>query len=235
MFDDNKKVISIHQPNYIPWLGYFYKIYLSDIFVFLDDAQFSNEGMHNWHYIKTPQGPLRMKIPVQQKLGDKINEVRTKDELGWKQKHLKAIVINYKKSLYFEEIYNDFSSLLLESYPNLASMNKHLIIHVCKKFGIKTKIIESSSLNIYTSSEQKVIDIVNALNGTDYYSGLGAKAYQNEDNFIKRNIHLTYIQYLPYSYKQLWGDFRQNVSVLDYMMNCGYNWEDVIKSQKSYL
>jgi len=235
MFDDNKKVISIHQPNYIPWLGYFYKIYLSDIFVFLDDAQFSNEGMHNWHYIKTPQGPLRMKIPVQQKLGDKINEVRTKDELGWKQKHLKAIVINYKKSLYFEEIYNDFSSLLLESYPNLASMNKHLIIHVCKKFGIKTKIIESSSLNIYTSSEQKVIDIVSSLNGTDYYSGIGAKAYQNEDNFIKRNIRLTYMQYLPYSYKQLWGDFRPNVSVLDYMMNCGYNWEDVIKSQKSCL
>ena len=123
----DKRIISIHQPNYIPWLGYFYKIYLSDIFVFLDDAQFSNEGMHTWHYIKTPQGPLRLKIPVNQKLGDKINEVLTRDELNWKQKHLKSIIINYKKSRYFEEIYNDFSVLLLDSYSNLASLNETLI------------------------------------------------------------------------------------------------------------
>ena len=227
----SKKIISIHQPNYIPWLGYFYKIYLSDIFVFLDDVQFSNEGMHNWHYIKTPQGPLRIKVPVQQKLGDKINEVHTRDELGWKGKHLKTIEINYKKAVYFNEIFDEFSTLLLQSYPDLASMNKCFITHYCKRFGIHTRLTESSSFNIHASREQKVIEIVKALGGTDYYSGMGAKEYQKEDSFLKRNISLTYIQYKPFEYKQLWGSFHANVSVLDYLMNCGYNWDAVIRSQ----
>ncbi len=89
-------VISIHQPNYFPWLGYFYKIAQSDVFVLLDDVQFSNEGMHNYHYIKTPQGSLRLKIPVEQHIGDLIMEVKTKDFLGWKEKHIKTIEANYK-------------------------------------------------------------------------------------------------------------------------------------------
>ena len=84
-------VISIHQPDYIPYLGYFYKMSQSDKFVFLDDAQYSNDNMHNWNKIKTPQGELRLKIPVENHLGDAINKVRTKDELGWREKHLKTI------------------------------------------------------------------------------------------------------------------------------------------------
>ena len=48
--------VGIHQPDYIPWLGLFYKMYLSDVFIHLDDAQYSNEAAHNYNKIKTPQG-----------------------------------------------------------------------------------------------------------------------------------------------------------------------------------
>ncbi len=226
-----RKAVSIHQPNYIPWLGYFYKIYLSDIFVFLDDAQFSNEGMHNWHYIKSPQGPLRLKIPVKQKLGDRINEVLTRDELGWKERHLKSIASNYKKAKFFEEIYNDFSVLLLDKYPDLASMNENLITNICRKLGIETHLAKSSKLDIHTKREQKVIDIVTALNGTDYFSGTGAKSYQDENNFNSTGIRLQYVQYKPVKYQQCWNGFISNVSVLDYLMNCGYNWNYIINNQ----
>ena len=48
--------VAIHQPDYIPYLGFFYKMYKSDLFIYLDDAQFSNEAAHNFNKIKTPQG-----------------------------------------------------------------------------------------------------------------------------------------------------------------------------------
>jgi len=227
-----KRVVSIHQPNYIPWIGYFYKIYLSDVFVFLDDAQFSNEGMHNWHYIKTSQGPLRLKIPVKQKLGDRINEVSTRDELNWKKKHLKAIVMNYKKAKYFEEVFNDFSVLLLNTYTDLASMNENIISHITRKLGINTTLVKSSSFGIHTLREQKVIDIVKVLNGTDYYSGTGAQIYQDEKDFTNAGLRLHYVQYKSFKYAQCWNGFYSNISMLDYLMNCGYNWGTIVNRQE---
>ena len=98
-------IVSIHQPDYLPWLGYFNKIALSDVFIFLDDAQFSTDNIHNWNRIKSPQGELKIKIPVEQKLGYKINEVRTKDELGWREKHLKSISMFYKRAPFFDVLH----------------------------------------------------------------------------------------------------------------------------------
>ena len=228
----NKKVISIHQPNYIPWLGYFYKIDQSDVFVFLDDAQYSNEGIQNYHYIKTPQGSYRLKIPIKSKFGENINKIKTKDELGWKKKHLKTIELNYKKAKHFEEVYSDYSSLLLNDYKDLSDLDISIIKHICNKFGMSTDFINSSQMELNTTREEKVLDICSSLNSNIYYSGTGAKAYQNEENFHKRGIELRYSEFKPFEYPQLWGDFQPNVSVIDYLMNCGYNWNQVLENQE---
>lgn len=229
------KVVSIHQPNYIPWLGYFYKIHQSDCFVFLDDAQYSNEGMHNFHYILTPQGPVRLKIPVQQTLGDKINEVSTKDKLGWKEKHLKLIEINYRKAKYFEEIYLDINNLLFREYASLAEMNSEIIKFISLKLGLNTEFINSSDLNFSSSREEKILDICSALKADVYYSGLGARVYQNEENFVKRGIEIRYTDFKSFQYKQLFAGFDKILSIIDYLMNYGYNWDNVLRHQKNEL
>lgn len=226
------KIVSIHQPNYLPWLGYFYKISQSDVFVFLDDAQYSTQGMHNFHYIKMAQGPFRLKIPVEQKMGDLINQVRTRDELGWKKNHLKTIEHTYKKAPFFEEAYTDFSTLLMEDYPNIAEMNQVMIEFVCCKFGIATKFVKSSDLNIDTSREEKVLDICNALDATVYYSGTGAKAYQVEEDFTNRGLELRYSHFTPFEYPQFFDGFQSNICFLDYLMHCGYDWKRVMESQQ---
>lgn len=228
---DQQRTAAIHQPNYIPWLGYFYKIYQSDVFVFLDDAQFSNEGMHNYHYIKTPQGPFRLKIPVAQKMGDKIFEVQTKDALGWKEKHLKTIENNYKRAPYFNEVFKDLADLLAKDYANLSEMNIEIIINLSRKLGISTQFIRSSELNISTIREEKILDICNVLHADVYYSGTGARAYQKDENFMARNIDLRYSVYHPFEYPQFFGAFQSNVTILDYLMHCGYDWENVLAHQ----
>ena len=226
------KTISIHQPNYIPWLGYFYKISTSDIFVFHDDAQFSDSGAHHYHYIKTPQGSYRLKIPVNSKFGENINEIKTRDELGWKKKHLRTIEMNYKKARHFEEVFSDYSSLLSDNYNDLSHLDISIIKHICKKFGMSTDFINSSQLELNTKREEKVLDICSTLNCHIYYSGTGARSYQNEENFNKRGIELRYSVFKPFEYPQLWGDFQSNVSVIDYLMNCGYDWKQVIENQE---
>ena len=227
------KIVSIHQPNYIPWLGYFYKIAQADIFVFLDDVQFSNQGMQNYHYIKTPQGPFRLKIPVKKTFGENINQVLINNDLDWRKKHLKTIEVNYRRSKYFEEVFNDLELLFKSDYNSIADLDRFIIEFVCKKFGIYTKLINSSELNINSHKEEKILDICDTLNCKIYYSGTGAKVYQDEDNFGLRGIELRYSKFQPFEYPQLWGAFQVNVTVLDYLMNCGYDWDNVMRHQNN--
>lgn len=225
-------IIAIHQPDYIPYPGYFYKIASCDCFVFLDDAQYSNEGICNWNRIKTPQGELRLKVPVNQSLGDIIKDVTTKDYLGWKQKQLKILKSNYSKSKFFEEIYADIELLLVPEYQNIAEMNISIIKFICGKFGISKRFERSSYLDITTKREERVIDICCTLDGDVYFSGNGAKVYQVEEHFTKRGIILQYTNYHSISYEQRWGAFLPDLSIIDYLFNNGYDWDTIEKQMQ---
>ena len=227
-------IVSIHQPDYLPWLGLYYKMAHSDIFVYLDDAQYSNEADHNANKIKTSQGEQKLKVPVEQHLGDLILNVRTRDELNWKEKHLKALVMNYSKAPFFNVVYPKLEKIILEHHGSIADLNIKINEYICAGFGIKTKIIRSSELNITTTREKRVIDICLKLGGDEYLSGNGARAYQVEEHFISSGIKLTYIDYKPIEYNQLWPKigFIPCLSAIDYIFNCGFDWKYVEEKVK---
>jgi hypothetical protein len=221
--------IAIHQPDYIPYIGYFYKISQVDLFVHLNDAQFSNDNMHHRNSIKTPQGRKRLTIPLKYHFKDNINQVRTKDELEWKEKHLGLLAANYQKCRYFNDIFPKLRELLLTVYDNLADMNMAINQFIISGFGFSAPVIKASDLNIFTKKEERVLDICSVLEADEYYSGLGAAGYQKEENFRNRGITLTYTDYKPFIYPQQWGSFEPNLSVLDYLFNCGFDWKRVLE------
>lgn len=224
--------VGIHQPDYIPWLGLFYKMYLSDVFIHLDDAQFSNEAAHNFNVIKTPQGKLRLKFPVEKMFGDSINIARPKYELKWNEKHLKIIEMNYGKAKFFKDTFPGIKEVLLTEYPSVAALNIALNEYIAGQFGIKPKFVLASDLNIRSAREEKVICLTLAVGGTKYISGNGARAYQTESHFTDRGVELEYLDYKPIDYLQIWKDFLSCMSVLDYVFNCGYDFEYVINEVK---
>lgn len=222
--------VGIHQPDYIPWLGLFYKMYLSDVFVHLDDAQYSNEADHNVNSIKTPQGAFRLKFPVEQHMGDLINVVRPKYELKWNEKHLKTLEMNYTKAPFFKEAFPELKEIYMTQFPNVAELNITLNEFIAGKFGIKPKFVRSSEFGFETKREEKVIDLTVAVGGSRYISGNGARVYQTESHFTDRGVELTYLDYKPITYPQIRGEFLPCMSVLDYIFNCGYDWEFVVNS-----
>lgn len=221
--------VAIHQPDYIPWLGLFYKMYLSDVFIHLDDAQYSNEAAHNYNKIKTPQGEYRLKFPVEQHLGELINQVRPRYELKWREKHLRTLEMNYAKSKFFRDIYPELKDVYMVDYPDVAELNISINEYIAGKFGIVPRFVRSSCFNIETKREERVIDLCVAVGGTRYISGNGARVYQEEKHFTERGVELTYLEYKPIEYPQLWKDFLPCMSVLDYIFNCGYDWDYVVK------
>ena len=199
--------------------------------MFLDDAQFSNQGMHNYHYIKTPQGSFRIKIPVEYTTGDQIKEVIVKDQLNWRQKHIKIIEMNYKKAPFFNLIFSDFINLLENTNDNLSAMNINFIIFICDKLKIQCEFVKSSDLIVTGDKESRVIEICKSLKADTYISGTGAKVYQNNENFKSNGLDLVYTNFKPFEYSQLWASpFLSNVSILDYLMHNGYDWNLVLKN-----
>ncbi len=224
--------IAIHQPDYIPYLGYFYKISKADLFVYLDDAQFSNDNMHHRNVIKTSQGVKRLTIPLDYHFKDAINRVRTKDELGWKEKHLALITANYSKAKYYKEVFPLLQELLLTKYENLADMNMTINRFILSGFGFRTAIVKASELNITSRKEERVLDICSLLKANEYYSGLGAKAYQKTEDFKNRGIELIYSDYKAFPYPQNGDAFDNNLSILDYLFHCGFDWNRVLEGVK---
>ena len=214
--------IATHQPDFLPYIGLFWKIYCCDVLVILDDVQYSKRGMHDFNYIKTPQGKYKLKVPVSCNYTSKINEVRIADET-WYERHLKTLEMNYKRAPYFYECQEFLKSFMKSGYKKLDKLNIDAYKCFMKSLGIEREIVLSSELNIASVKEQRILDICDVMNADVYVSGTGASAYQKKDDFTERGIDLRYAVFEPFAYNQLWGDFIPYLSVVDYIMNCGFD------------
>lgn len=223
-------VVAIHQPHYIPWLGYFYKIAKSDVFVFLDNVQYSKNSYINRNKIKSPQGVVWLTVPVKTKnrFGQPINAVEIDNRTNWAKKHLKALILYYKRAKFFEKYEPFLEKIYTQKWEKLIDINITLITYICEQLRINTKFEFASNLQVGGKKMDLVINICKALGADTYLSGLGGKKYQDEEAFKKAGITLIYSQFVHPVYPQLWGNFIPNLSILDLLFNCGDKSLDVL-------
>ena len=90
--------LSCHQPQYLPWLGYFDKINKSDIFVFLDDVQYKKREFQNRNKIRNSTGEEWLTVPVisKDKYAQKLNEVKIR-RVKIKQPFLRLCFLSHQK------------------------------------------------------------------------------------------------------------------------------------------
>lgn len=216
-------IVGIHQPNFIPWIGYFYKIYKSDIFVLLNDVQFVKNGYADRNSIKTAQGSCYLKLPLEIKSHTaNYDEIRIKHELNWQDKQLKTIAMNYKKAPFFEEVYADVERWFRNPEGALDRFNAGIIMDISKKLGFDTEFRWSGDMGLTDKSTERLIDILKLCGGDRYFSGAGGANYQDEERYRQEGIELIYTDFEYPQYPQLWKGFEKNLSVLDLLFNCGY-------------
>lgn len=187
------KIISIHQPDFLPWLGFFEKIARSNTFVILDDVQYLRRGFHNRDKILVNENVQWVSVPTINKGKYKmlIKDVEIDNSTGWKKKFLKTIIYNYKKKKNFELYFPEFEKIFNLNHKFLIDLNISLINFFLKKFNIENKkIIFSSSMSINSKKSEKILNIVKELNGSKYITGLGSKNYLEIEIFKKNNIDI---------------------------------------------
>lgn len=216
-------IVSIHQPAYIPWLGYFDKIAKSEVHIFLDDVEYSKNNLFNRNKIKTPQGWMWLTIPIYYKSNMLICDTKISNTPKWTREHWRSIKTNYSKAEYFKDYSNEIMDFYLRDWEKLMDFTISMNKKIAALLGIKTKFIKSSELHVLGKRNEKLINLCKAVGADTYLSGQGAKAYMNEKLFLANNIKIRYQDFHQPIYKQLWGDFIPNLSVIDFLFTCDTN------------
>lgn len=217
------KKVAILQSNYIPWKGYFDLIAAVDEFILYDDMQYTRRDWRNRNIIKTPQGIHWLTVPVKTKC--KFEQTIRNTEVDgdkWREQHWKILISNYRKSAHFSDIAEIIEPLYQASYRTISELNRAFIEAICDYLEINTKISNSWDYHLINGKTERLVNLCEQANATDYISGPAAKEYIEPEYFEAAGISLSWFDYQGYrEYPQLWGYFVHGVTILDLMFNCG--------------
>jgi hypothetical protein len=230
-------IVSINQPSYLPWLGYFQRIAISDIHVTLDHVQFEKNSFTNRNKIRTKDGSLMLTVPLKTKglFGSlAINTIETSDDY-WRVKHFKSIQGAYSKAKYFKQ----YEPTLSKFYERPCSKLIDLIIPMNKwmmeEFDIDTRIVRSSEIQFEGTKSDLVLNICQSLNATTYLSGPMGRDYLNIDSFKDAGIKVVFHDYSHPVYEQTFAGFQSHMTALDLLLNHGPESINFLKIENGKL
>ncbi|MEK7611524.1 MAG: WbqC family protein [Patescibacteria group bacterium] len=218
----SNKTLVILQPLFLPWLGMFDMMARSDLFVILNNVQFSRQSWQQRNRIKTPSGVKWLTVPVKHNFGTKIINVEIDYSTNWPEKHLKTISQSYRHTPFFGEIYNIVEKVYSEKPTYLIQLSIGLIKAVRGYLGISTPLEMASDVSIANhGGKSYVLDLCKYYGATTYLNGPAGKTLYSPEEFRQNGIKLIFHEYLHPIYPQLHGDFVSHLSVIDTLFNCG--------------
>lgn len=227
----NQNMVAIHQPNFLPWLGYFHKMNLADTFIVHDDVQLNWRGY-------TRRVPIRSSLdtneltwiyaPIPGILKDhNIHEIQLPNtQTAW-QKILTQIHSIYAKAPFFEQVFPILERFNCPNQISLKEFNMSLINLIGNKLGINTLQLISSDYSVAGKGTDKLIGLIKASGHRRYLSGIGGRNYQDEKVFEASGIELMYVDG-PATIESLTQEFSGAIaeaSVIDWL--CMFGWEAV--------
>ncbi len=213
---------SIHQPNYLPYLGLFNKFKESDAFVLYDCAQYSKNDYHNRNKIKTPQGPAWLTVPVSLSLGDPISAARIADP-GFRNAHCRALELNYKKAPFFAEWFSLVMAVYGREHASLMALNIDFLrfffdmIDPAKPVVMASDVLSDRSLR----STAALVAMCREVGADSYIAGAGGRGYMEESLFADAGIGIVWQDFHHPEYPQQWGAFAPYMCALDALFNVG--------------
>lgn len=220
--------VYVHQPEYLPWLGFFDKLARCDVYIVYDDAQYQHGGFHNRNRIRTSAGWEWLTVPIMHGHPQTLKDVKIHGA-QWRVKQVNMIKTQYRKAPYFEEYYPLIEDALLFNHEMLIGLNLHLIRLIAGVLGIDVRMIRSSEFP-YGGAEknEKLVSMCKFMGADIYLSGSGGRDYIKEELFNQSGVCVHWHSYEHPSYRQVYGGFEPNLSVIDLLFNMGPESKEII-------
>jgi len=230
-------IVAISQPMLFPWVGMFELIRLADIYVHYSDVQFSKGSFSNRVQIKAADGVKWLTVPLTDlHLGQRIDEVRVNDRRDWRQQHIEFLSQAYMTAPFRQEMLALVRTVYSQPFSTLAELSEATMMSICRYFSLdeNRRFVHASDLHVAGPSTRRVLDIVLALGGDRYVTGLGARNYLDHELLEHSGVRVEYMNYEKTAYPQLHGAFTPFVSALDLIANVGVEGKSLLRSGSIY-
>jgi len=221
-------IVSVHQPQYLPWLGFFHKIIKSDCFVFLDKVQYKHREFQNRNKIRTKDGWMWLTVPVVTKgLGrQNISEVSIDNSFVWQESHFRSLRAWYGNAVFFKDYISFFEDVYTRrKWDKLVELNVYITKYFLKELKIDKPVYFEKNLGTTKTATDRIIEICKKLNADTYLSGEGGKDYLEEEKFNQEGIGLAYQNFTHPAYNQCFArkesEFIPYMSAIDLLFNEG--------------
>jgi WbqC-like protein family len=228
---------AILQPGFLPWLGFFEQMSRADVFVFLDDVQYTKNDWRNRNRIKTKDGTQWLTVPVSYTFGQKILDVAIDHSTPWAQKQIRAIESWYRRAHHFERYSGDLAAILGKRHARLVDLDIELTVWLQNQIGLHVKLLRSSELPIASQDRQlKLIELCKSLGCDTFYEGNAGQSYMDVGLFRAHGVEVEFQQYSHPYYPQLWSKeqgFISHLSVIDLLFNHGPDSLAILTGKKT--
>ncbi len=226
--------VAIHQPQYLPWLGYLDKVDSADLFILLDTVQYKKHEWQNRNRIRVKDGWQWLTVPIIDRFPERIDQVEINPSADWQRKHYQALRLHYAKAQFWEPLGPDLLGLIERPWTRLAELNCAALHLLCRHLGITTPRVLASSLTAREEPTDRLIDLCRVVGGSTYLAGQGGADYMNLDRFRDSGIGLEVQAYRHPTFPQRYQPFVSHLSVIDLLFNCGPESLEIIRSGRCW-
>ena len=177
-------IVSIAQPTYLPWLGYFDLIARADVFVFLDTVQFEKQSWQSRNRLKGSDNmPFWLSVPIAtHPLATPICEIQiAPNKSQWSRKHLQSLQTVLAKMPFFDDTMAILEPVLLEKHTHLSELNISLITGAARNLGLTTRFVRASEMSVAGNKTDLILAILERLQATHYRCNAGSRAYMEDE------------------------------------------------------
>ena len=225
-------IVGMHQPNYLPWSGFFYKMLKSDVFILTDNCQYISGSYINRTRIKSAHGTEWMTIPIYSKgrRFQAIRDARIVSPVNCFVEQQTTLRLRYGKSRWLDEYWPRLQRVYGRGSEKLCDLNVAFIKEICSILDIKTRIHLASEFPCGGTKTVRLVELCKAVNADTYFSGVGGRNYQEEELFQAAGIELRYSGFVHPHYEQRFGGFVEGLSIVDLLFNCGPAAREILEN-----
>ncbi len=217
-------IASIHQPHFLPWLGYWNKVLASDVFLWLDSVQYRKNYFQNRTRILTRGGePAWLTLPVHAPFGIAIDAVVVA-EPRWRERVRRTVEQNYGKSPYFSRCWPPVADALEAATDRLTDVNYRTFQTVLELLGDPVRVVRVSELGpLPEDPTERLLEACRKVGANTYIAGRGGRNYLRCEVFEKSGIRVLWQEFdvANAAYPQGMPAFVGGLSVVDCLFHVG--------------